>query len=354
MIGFGNGTFSCSQGGVLNSKPLLLGQAILKTSLVKCMSSHVGLLFGHENPDVFHRRLVLKLCDGKQSASQFAFVWDYLYFQKGCVFHHCQDVMQHDWISALEATPTDFAFASPPCQCWSSAGWATGLLHKFGPVVLHSVMKLAYIRPRVIGLENVQGLRRHDHWPALLALFEYVGFDLIGENEVNLLDVLPQKRTRYLAILRDRYRRGAARPQFADWFVNAPVSLGQADVVLPSAIARTLGSDISLEVLSKYQDPRFMRGGNVMSRIKQFRDVFGCIMASYRFLTHVEMILLQGGAGTFHLTGNDREISRIIGNCIAVPHAALVIANALTCAERGMQIAVHPEEAVQAVLGLRL
>ena len=43
------------------------------------MSSHVGLLFGHENPDVFHRRLVLKLCDGKQSASQFAFVWDCLY-----------------------------------------------------------------------------------------------------------------------------------------------------------------------------------------------------------------------------------------------------------------------------------
>ena len=104
-------------------------------------------------------------------------------FQKGCVFHHCQDVVQHDWISALEATPTDFAFVSPPCQCWSSAGWATGLLHKFGPVVLHSVMKLAYIRPHVIGLENVQGLRRHDHWPALLSLFEYVGFDLIWENE---------------------------------------------------------------------------------------------------------------------------------------------------------------------------
>ena len=302
-------------------------------------------------------------------------------FQKGCVFHHCQDVVQHDWISALEATPTDFAFASPPCQCWSSAGWATGLLHKFGPVVLHSVMKLAYIRPHVIGLENVQGLRRHDHWPALLSLFEYVGFDLIWENEVNLLDVLPQKRTRYLAIFRDRYRRGATRPQFADWFANAPVSLGQADVVLPSEIARTLGCDISPEVLSKYQDPRFIRGGNVMSRIKQFRDVFGCIMASYRhshelpdalllekglhgdlflqdgtrrFLTHVEMILLQGGTGTFHLTGNDSEISRIIGNCIAVPHAALVIANALTCTERGMQIAVHPEKAVQAVLGLRL
>eukprot|EP00438_Fugacium_kawagutii_P018611 Skav234506 [mRNA] locus=scaffold1613:214351:215427:- [translate_table: standard] len=97
----------------------------------------------------------------------------------------------------------DYLLASPPCQSWSSAADSLGLNRSDGMVMVFTVVKTAVIRPRYLLLEEVKNFCKHEHFPLVVELFRWANYELVTSKVMELDEILPQKRDRYLAVFMD-------------------------------------------------------------------------------------------------------------------------------------------------------
>ena len=281
------------------------------------------------------------------------------------------DVRSYKWLHLVGMQTVDLMTCSPPCPPWSRANRAPGLTCSEGQLLLDTCGIAKIIRPKVLCIEMVSGLGSHSHFRMVKDFLQHCGYYLKWSQTLNLKEVLPQNRERILLI----------GTRFADPTINAHICVSWPLHVTPNLHSAKILMDyaellpcwkdaarVTTEALKMYMDPCLLPIGFPDDRTKKSRvavesyrirypqDAFGCIMASYgvahelprkmllnhglygtilyddntlRFMSVPEIILLQGAIRPLFFGGEIRDVLHQLGNCIATPHAAIAIANAL-------------------------
>ncbi|CAE7736117.1 unnamed protein product, partial [Symbiodinium sp. CCMP2456] len=109
--------------------------------------------------------------------------------------HVCANVQSDWWLRIFAIRPVHIAAISPPCQPWSAAGSGAGLASDDGLLMLRAADILGAVQVPVVVLEQVAGFLRHPHADTVLSAFSIVGYSIVWQATIDLLDVLPCSRS---------------------------------------------------------------------------------------------------------------------------------------------------------------
>ena len=265
---------------------------------------------------------------------------------------------------------SDVIVLSPPCQPWSLAHQSQGFNKREGLALVHAVTKLAHLKPKVVGLEEVAQFGRHPQFQIFVRILEWAGYAIVSSQTLNLNHVLPQNRSRFLLVAVHKSATDACK--LIDWVDWIPEQLSMKNSGCLADFDEDTMCDLipSNDVLNIYLDPknlpRHPDGGEyakrsidevVKYRIRGPDDAsFSCIMANYskghtlpdivlkqggvygafvrqgqivRFLHPCEVMYLQGVTNEVTLNVQRLDQFLIMGNSISIPHATICILNAL-------------------------
>lgn len=305
----------------------------------------------------------------------------------------CDDICNHAWMHVTGSERYDIAMISPPCPPWSKAANEQGLQSNDGMLTLHIWSKLSILRVPVVCMEMVAAMLEHEHWHVVKMYIRWCGYRIMWVKDMHLQEILPQTRNRMLliAILDDE----PLHPhRCTEWSRVEAYTLQsyKALFLLNETWMKHAMPDSS--TLDMYLDPALlpgMRGHFGVANKKCKRDVeayrirlphgiASCIMANYsfshllpkhvierkglfgslilsaqgiRFFALPELIALFGTTNSLILPKNIRKAIHIVGNCIAVPHAVLAVANAAAFYMPSLS-QVDVQELVHKVHALRL
>eukprot|EP00435_Cladocopium_sp_Y103_P060985 s320_g22.t1 len=281
----------------------------------------------------------------------------------------CADAMLHGWNHMFSNTAYDVMVLSPPCPPWSFASLQQGLLKEEGRLTLHGWGLAGLLKPKVVVMEMVNGMKDHCHWRLIREMILWLGYSIRFARNCQLSEIAPQNRERLIVIATlDEAQLFPHLP--AAWPCTQRQTLESymciMNLVEPWLSQCTLTNDL----LSIYLDPMMLpksmdqRGKNIKRskhdveqyRIKHPHGVFGCIMSNYsyghllpdvtlkhaglfgtlialpnalRFLSVPEILILQTTLESCWLPDNHRICIKLLGNSIATPHAMLGLVNAL-------------------------
>lgn len=102
---------------------------------------------------------------------------------------------------------------SPPCPSWSLAHAACGLGRADGFLSIEAFLKRTVLQPEVACFENVAHFRQHHDFQIVLEVLQWLGWTVRWEATLDLADILPQKRDRFLMVL--TRIGGLDKPSFA-------------------------------------------------------------------------------------------------------------------------------------------
>ena len=292
-------------------------------------------------------------------------------------FHICADVLWGWWVRVLGRFPVQALCVSSPCQPWSRAGGGSGLESTDGQLLLRVADLAAAFEVPVVLIEQVEHFPQHAHFPQVLQAWQQCGYKVCWCRHANLRDVLPCQRNRYLMAL---CRTGSVAKHTIDpgyWALVRTQSLAIADI--PFALPPDIRAQcqLSQETMQQYMDPWLVptprRAGAKPPRPAQYRvkspgDCAGVFVAQYqfqhelppnmletqglhgclfsapdglRFFSGPEIAAAHGTVAPLWLSCDARTQMRLLGNAIAVPHAAALLAQAC----RLLQIPAAPEMA---------
>ena len=279
------------------------------------------------------------------------------------------DMMLHTWKHLMSNDAYDLLVMSPPCPPWSLAASQQGLGRAGGRLTLHAWGVANILRPRIILMEMVAGMKDHAHWRIIRDFILWAGYSIRFARNLNLAEVTPQHRDRLIII---------ATLDSAELFPHLPVTW-------PSMQRQTLETFMNImdieepwlsqcrlneDLMRIYLDPMLLpknldqRGRNLKRsrkdveqyRVKHPHGIFGCIMSNYsyghllpdttlqhaglfgtllalptglRFMSVPEILIAQTALMPCWLPDDHRACIRILGNAIATPHALMALTNAL-------------------------
>eukprot|EP00438_Fugacium_kawagutii_P020219 Skav215391 [mRNA] locus=scaffold3390:58530:63276:- [translate_table: standard] len=300
------------------------------------------------------------------------------------------DVTDSTWMKTIPRNRKLIAAMSSPCPPWTANSTKDGLEHADGRLFAQAFMNCRLIRPHCILVENVATIRTHRHFETLLKVAAWCGYKLAWETTSDLRKIAPITRTRWLAVFIPTHC-DCKKWQSLD-FLKLPetsVSLFRAIIPLPETHERELTLDE--ELLHVYSNPMFVPIGKfgrkshgnpkkvLEDRVKNGSSILGTFMAMYgsqhclppknlsergmftelwsgafgvRFFSPAEAAILHGCVVDYAFPASSRLGHSTIGNCIAVPHAVLVMSVAFNIAEPGF--CEDPRESVMAGLMQRL
>ena len=272
------------------------------------------------------------------------------------------DIQMGWWLSCIGRSVLDLMFLSAPCQPWSSASSGKGLLSEDGWSSLVALVVAAYLRPKLVGWEQVSGIQKHKHWSILKSVAYRCGFEFVVESKCNLSNVSPQNRERLLVLLRDRrVVSGDIDLRIFDFPSFDLKSMTGFKAIMHdisdfeehvSVDSKTLDMYLDEKLLPKNHDGKKMKMDMMTYRLKLPCDGFGCIMASYtsqheidiqqlrekglfgtllheggriRFLCGPECAVLMMPCVDTFIPSNRRLHMKILGNAIATAHASFLI-----------------------------
>ncbi len=96
----------------------------------------------------------------------------------------------------ISASGVDLVAASLPCPPWSGLTAQQGLRSEAGRLFDDLVEFVSAFQPRMLALENVEGLIMHEHWRHIVGRFNEVGFVVVHESVDKLDAVCPMQRSR--------------------------------------------------------------------------------------------------------------------------------------------------------------
>ena len=279
------------------------------------------------------------------------------------------DVVDSRWYHLLSDELYDFAMMSPPCPAWSAATSCPGLEKFEGRLTLYAWALMNLVRPRVVCMEMVGNMRRHQHWSIIRMMVQWAGYSIRFAPVLNLAEFTPQHRERLILIatldsedLQPHICQAwpATQKQTMETFLN----------VMRLEEPWKSQTEIDKIDLQTYLDPNYLpksgNGNQQMSkktrrdveayRIRHVQGIFGCIMASYgsghelpeqnlrrfglygtllaqanglRFLAIPEIAIAHSALMPFWLPMDKKIATRILGNAIAIPHALVGVMNAM-------------------------
>ena len=281
------------------------------------------------------------------------------------------------WMNFAARASADIACVSCPCPPWTLPNLyssKSGLMCDVGMLIPETLWRIKVLGCPVMMFENVSTLKQHPQWPVIQSLFVAFGWKILWEGVVNLSDLVPQNRTRYLAVLvRDTCIHDGAMHQLvvnglSMWPKCDQPTLGSYDAITEVTPEWYGLAEIPESHMQVFQNPRFLPSSNegkrqrlelISYRLRGPADIFSTIMAAYsaqadfdkskleasglygslisinktwidaRYLLAVETYILLGGCVNTVLPLDRSVHFKILGNAIATPHALLVWYNAL-------------------------
>ena len=278
--------------------------------------------------------------------------------------HLCADVRWGWWVRILGRFPVQVLCVSSPCQPWSRAGSGSGLESIDGQLLLRVADIAAAFAVPVVLVEQVENFPLHVHNPLVLQAWEQCGYTLLWCAHANLRDVLPGQRNRFLMVfgLAEQVQKQRLDPGCWAQVRRQSLAIAHVPFALPSDMRASCL--LSPEVLEKYMDPWLVptprRAGlrpqtPVQYRVKKPCDCAGVFVAQYqfqhelsprmletqgllgclfsaddglRFFAGPEIAAVHGLVLPLWLSHDARTQMRLLGNAIAVPHAAALLAQA--------------------------
>ena len=304
------------------------------------------------------------------------------------------DVASANWLHLCGKKVIDIGCLSPPCQPWSWASSQDGLNKFDGLLTLHAWGHMSLIRPRLVCMEMVSAMREHKHWQIILAWIKWCGYEVKWTTVAHLTEMAPQHRDRLLLIAVRIDANDIAPHRCVSWPKTDPFTLQTFQAVFDLDFPWLQQATPNPDVLKMYLDPAMLPkalGGEGPKTKKTKRDVeayrlrfpqgvAACIMANYsyahllplmslekrglfgsllitpkgiRFFGIPELVVLFSPTNDLWLPLDGRQAIHMIGNAIAIPHAALALCNALAFLCPDMtQVEVH--ELIVAVHSQRL
>eukprot|EP00438_Fugacium_kawagutii_P030577 Skav232832 [mRNA] locus=scaffold2600:129402:130850:+ [translate_table: standard] len=111
------------------------------------------------------------------------------------------DVKSSKWQQCLQWLYAKYWTISAPCQSWSGAGHGAGFDNVDGMSMAHALSACKIHRPRYVGLEQVEGMVNHAHFPVFLALVKWAGYRFLNADVKEIAALVPVRRRRWLALL---------------------------------------------------------------------------------------------------------------------------------------------------------
>jgi len=129
-------------------------------------------------------------------------------FKKGndtrsTLLFHC-DFHEGWWMQFASAAHLDVLCMSCPCPAWTYPNFHdnnTGLLREDGLLTIEAIRRADILDAQIILFENVMTMTSHPHFPLVKAALEYYGYVMVWDKCLNLSDVCPQHRARFLAMI---------------------------------------------------------------------------------------------------------------------------------------------------------
>lgn len=198
-----------------------------------------------------------------------------------------------------------------PCQAFSAVGKKRGFDDSRGIVFFECMRVIETLRPRVFILENVQGLKTHDHGKTLSVIMDHLNSLSEYTMYIEILNTknygIPHNRPRmYFVGIQKKYDKGFSFPE------PFPLKKNVLDSCLethphPRSVLTTAQQSV-LQQRMRNKDPRENYIVNVgVSTTGGFgsamKDVCPCLLSSHRyyystrkqrFLTIKEWMILQG------------------------------------------------------------
>lgn len=302
------------------------------------------------------------------------------------------DVGEGWWMQFVQTAMLDLLVMSPPCQPWSfpnAQSPTTGLLSSDGLIMIEALVKSFEMSTGIVALESVATLPEHPHWKVVLMVVEAYGYKLVWSAVLDLAEMIPQHRRRFLALIMHPHvvENNAAldtpicceswpklqKPTIGSYGVLAPLDGLWAPMVALSDFERLLFLDPNL--LPMARGAKRSRIDVIDYRMKSPADVFPCIMASYtqqvhfdidilrnkglygglvkctdepltfRYLSAPEGLILMGLVQNLVIPADKKLHWRLIGNAISTPHAIITMWNAARVLS-GIEVATPSATAV--------
>eukprot|EP00438_Fugacium_kawagutii_P028107 Skav224952 [mRNA] locus=scaffold1186:117104:121789:+ [translate_table: standard] len=282
---------------------------------------------------------------------------------KGCIVH--ADATSQCWLPPAGVWRPHVICMSSPCPPWSKAADCPGMHSMQGMIFPEAILVGKWLKPHIMLLENVAGVPQHEHFCYLVRTIQHVGYKIHWSGVIELSSTCPVNRPRWLAILTRVNCEHV--DELAMQFMTSISS--QGPLMYKSVLFNDLIDynvlGITTEVKRILSNARYSPGPKKArvdpksvfdSRCKNGWTTLPCFLASYgtqhhmvnesndrSCLTHlarigdaeprywhpVEVFLHHQASGNTLLPINPIEAWRGLGNQIAVPHAAVLLHNAL-------------------------
>lgn len=314
-------------------------EAYCKSHGLEKIWSHDG--FKHEDPDSLHPTFVL--CD----------------------------VLSPQWWHYMLDVKYDMLCMSPPCPPWSYVNSGCGSNRQDGMFMYAAWELVALIRPTVVTMEMVANLLQHEEWPRLKTFIKALGYEIRWSESLDLAQIMPQRRDRLILIAVDGEAAPTLQPhRCVRWPVAAPPTLRSHQILMDMVLPWCLGVIPTKEVIQMYMDPTMLPHNEraqsrtpkrlkhdlLEYRLRQPDTCFCCILTTYgfshemdqsvlskgglygamlrhpqavRFLQIPEILCLFAPTNSVWLPSCPKRATRILGNCISVPHACIAMTNCL-------------------------
>ena len=118
---------------------------------------------------------------------------------KGCVIHG--NVLSTTWIEPIAEWHPQILTISAPCQPWSGAGHAKGLLSAEGLSFPEALLQARLLQPEVIGLEQVTGFNTHEQRSHVIKVISMIGYAINWSRSFDFAVCGPVTRSRWIALL---------------------------------------------------------------------------------------------------------------------------------------------------------
>lgn len=199
------------------------------------------------------------------------------------------DVLEGWWVQFVPIL--DVLAMSPPCPSWSQAHVAYGLMREDGFLTIEAMLKATLLRPKVIAFENVAGMPQHPHYQILLEVFAWLGWQVTWKAKIDLEEVLPHQRERFLLTLLRSDIDGKPSFQFQHWSRKQGLSFESCDILRArDCLSHGHVPPMTSDILRTYLHPRFVPGnsqdtpkGAKAFRLKRPDQSCSCILAHYGF-----------------------------------------------------------------------
>ena len=285
------------------------------------------------------------------------------------------DIRDTWWLRMFQTAPVNTWTVSAPCQPWSVAGRESGLQSCLGRLQLLIVDLAAAFEPDMVLFEQVSGFATHQDNRVIMQAWNDAGYVIVWKATLELGQVMPCNRNRHLLVMRRRSQMQPAITHTMSWGCKRATTLGSVKAVFDLPWSLLSEHVPAPPVLAMYLSPDFMPKCPQMPsirpekyRIKTPSDTAGCFLAQYGFAHHLPQDLLRAKGlfgsllsqgcltryfsvcevASLHcavlpvLCSHNRRLSmKLLGNSIAVPHAAVTMLKGCQAAGFMMQCTVR-------------